>query len=97
MKFLKLFLLFIFITFLVGCTKTEYIYKYPDIPSPIEKPDFIDYNVSLMEINDTEYYVLTPEDAKKMGENWIRYKAYAESNFLLLQEIRKGKYDKRIE
>lgn len=97
MKFLKLFALSIFLIFLVGCTKTEYIYKYPELPKPIEKPVYVDYNVSLMEINDTEYYVLTPEDARKMGENWIRYKAFAESNFLLLQEIRKGKYDKRVE
>lgn len=90
---MKYFLVFITL-FFFGCTKTEYIYKYPQLPKPIEKPIYVDYNVSLIEINDTEYYVLTPEDAKKMGENWIRYKAYAEHNFLLLQEIRKGKYDK---
>lgn len=74
--------------FLNGCTKTEIIYKYPEIPNLISKPQAQDYNVSMAEINNINYYVLTEEDAKILSENWIRYKAYAEANEELLETIK---------
>lgn len=75
----------------LGCSKTEIVYKYPEIPNPLTKPVAQDYNVSMAEINNINYYILTEEDAKILSENWIRYKAYAEGNEALLQTIKNYK------
>lgn len=76
-----------------ACTSTKYIYKYPEIPAGIPKPLARDYNLSLIEFNEQQFYALTPEDAKTLSENWINYKAYSEANERLLQEIRRGDYN----
>ena len=83
--------------FLTACTETKYVYKYPEIPAGIPKPTASDYNVSIIEFNDRQFYALTPEDARVLSENWINYKAYAEANEKLLQEIRRGDYNVTIE
>ena len=96
--FTKCSTLVVFCIFLLtACTSTRYIYKYPEIPAGIPKPYAQDYNISLIEFNEQQFYALTPEDAKKLSENWINYKAYAEANERLLQEIRKGDYNVTIE
>lgn len=90
-KFLSSFVIFAIL--LTACTSTKYIYKYPEIPAGIPKPLARDYNLSLIEFNEQQFYALTPEDAKTLSENWINYKAYSEANERLLQEIRRGDYN----
>jgi hypothetical protein len=86
-----------FALFLTACTTTKYIYKYPEIPAGFPRPIVSDYNVSIIEFNDVQFYALTPEDARTLSENWINYKAYSEANEKLLREIRRGDYNVTIE
>ena len=96
-KYLNLFIGIILGISVISCSSTKYIYKYPEIPAGIPKPLYRDYNLSLVEFNNQQFYALSPEDAKTLSENWINYKAYAEANERLLQEIRRGDYNVTIE
>lgn len=86
---MKLFLTSILFSFLlIGCgaPKTEFIHaKLPDIP---KKPEMSEYKLNLIEINSNKFYSLTVEDARKLSENWIKYKMWAETNYELLKHIK---------
>lgn len=77
--------------FLIGCSTKEYIYKYPEIPAPLEKPKFNDYNVSSVEINGVNYFVLTERDAEILSQNWIKYKNFSETNYKILKDLNASK------
>ena len=84
----KTFLFPLIVLFFTGCAsvKTEFI--YPEIPDILEPPATQDYNLSVIKINNIEYYSLSPEDAKILSENWIRFKSWAETNYELLKIIK---------
>ena len=84
----KTFLFPLIVLFFTGCAsvKTEFI--YPEIPDILEPPATQDYNLSVIKINNIEYYSLSPEDAKNLSENWIRFKSWAETNYELLKIIK---------
>ncbi|MGI7717383.1 hypothetical protein ACNGMK_09070 [Campylobacter coli] len=87
MKFKK-FLLALIPFIFMGCTtvRTEFIYsKIPDVKEP---PTTQDYNLTVIKINNIEYYSLSPEDAKILSENWIKFKSWAETNYELLKIIK---------
>lgn len=85
---MKTIILTLLALFLIGCSNTEKLYVYPTIPDNLPKPEAQDYNVSMVEINQIEYYILTQEDARILSENWIKYKAYTEGTEELLNQIR---------
>ena len=84
----KTFLFPLIVLFFTGCAsvKTEFI--YPEILDISEPPATQDYNLSVIKINNIEYYSLSPEDAKILSENWIRFKSWAEANYELLKIIK---------
>ena len=47
-----------------------------------------EYKLNLIEINSNKFYSLTVEDARKLSENWIKYKMWAETNYELLKHIK---------
>lgn len=87
MKFKK-FLLALIPFIFIGCAsvKTEFI--YPKIPDIKEPPITQDYNLTVIKINNVEYYSLGSEDAKILSENWIKFKSWAETNYELLKIIK---------
>ncbi|EAI0948211.1 hypothetical protein E1I37_09780 [Campylobacter coli] len=87
MKFKK-FLLTLIPFIFIGCAsvKTEFI--YPKIPDIKEPPITQDYNLTVIKINNVEYYSLSSEDAKILSENWIKFKSWAETNYELLKIIK---------
>lgn len=90
-KFSNIFTLLAICVFFVGCSTKEYIYKYPEIPAPLEKPKFNDYNVSSVEINGQNYFVLTERDAEILSQNWIKYKNFSETNYKILKDLNASK------
>lgn len=90
-KFSNIFILLATCVFLIGCSTKEYIYKYPEIPAPLEKPKFNDYNVSSVEINGVNYFVLTERDAEILSQNWIKYKNFSETNYKILKDLNASK------
>lgn len=83
-KFLLALIPFIFI----GCTAVRTEFVYPEIPDIKEPPITQDYNLTVIKINNIEYYSLSPEDAKILSENWIKFKSWAETNYELLKIIK---------
>jgi hypothetical protein len=62
----------------------EYIEK--ECPTPLPKPNFDKYKVIILEINGEEYYALPKADAVTLVTNWVSYKNWAESNYILMKK-----------
>lgn len=84
----KTFLLALIALIFIGCTTVRTEYIYPEMPDIKEPPETRDYNLSIIKINNTEYYSLSPEDAKILSENWVKFKSWAETNYELLKVIK---------
>lgn len=79
---------FIFILFFAGCTSVKTEFVQSQIPDIHPQPQYIPYELKLIEINNKKFYSLTEKDAKNLSENWINYKAWAEYNFEVLKSIK---------
>lgn len=84
----KTFLFPLIVLIFVGCAPAKIEFVYPEIPDISEPPLTQDYNLSVIKINNIEYYSLSPDDAKILSENWIRFKSWAETNYELLKIIK---------
>lgn len=90
MKFQLLFLGLVSSFILSGCTskepvvitKIEQVQK--ECPSPKKKPEPIDYQFRMIELDGVMYYSLTREEALKLGASWISYRSWAETNYKLM-------------
>lgn len=80
--------------FILGCSSTKYVYVYPDLPKIDAQPIGNDYDISKIIINKDDYYCLTPSDSKKLIENWLKYKKWAEINYEILQKYNELKQQK---
>jgi len=86
---IKIFLGFLVLLILTGCAEkvpvqTKIEYRYKECPTPKIKPIFKEYEMVILKINGEEYYALQKSEAIKMSTNWISYKEWAESNYILL-------------
>lgn len=79
---------------LSGCATTQ-VYTPQYIPEPVEPPKFVEYNVQLVTIDDTEYFLLDKENMNKLALNWLDYKRFAETNYDILKDLHK-KYINKI-
>lgn len=89
--------------FFIGCSpkqdeckpqiKTQYktVYLSQDIPEISKPPKALDYTVSYINYNNVTYYQLTLKDGEILKLNWKRYKAWAESNYKILQDLKENK------
>jgi len=84
-KLLPLVILTALIT-LTGCSQKEIV-----IPEIADRPQAQHYNIKYINIsNDVKGYFLTDDDALKMSQNWINYKAWAELNYKILLELKES-------
>lgn len=73
----------------------QHRYIHRNIPEPVEPPKFVEYNVQLVTIDDTEYFLLDKENMNKLALNWLDYKRFAETNYDILKDLHK-KYINKI-
>lgn len=71
---------------LSGCATTQ-VYTPSYVPEPVEPPKFVEYNVQLVTIDDTEYFLLDKENMNKLALNWLDYKRFAETNYDILKNL----------
>ena len=93
----KLFLtLVISITFFItGCVEKEIIVKkeilniHTPIPEVSKKPEFIQYQASIVEIDKKKYYLIDFDSGTIMTDNYQRFKLWSMRNYILLLDLRK--------
>jgi len=68
-------------------TETKYI-KVP-FPKTQDKPEFIEYEMNLGNLNGTDYYFMTIPSGATLNSNWIVYKDWAETNYKTLIKLEK--------
>ena len=107
MKMIKYSSLFLILVFsLSGCfcnncpepeLKTEYKYIKRPIPKLPTKPQFIEYQMFVVEFDNKEYYALPKGDGYILKNNWEAYKNWAENLRDILIDLKKDKQIKPVE